>query len=158
MKKTTIGTLALAIAGLAGALAANVNLSKKASEEHKLAEKHQGIMLALDQWVAVKQDGKNLSEYFENNGYKTIAIYGMSYLGERLISELRGTEIQVAYGIDRNAANIYSEVELKTLDDDMEPVDAVIVTAISFFDEIEAEMEKKVDCPILSLEDVLYGI
>lgn len=158
MKKGTIGTALIMATGLVGAIAAGKGLNRRAEEEHQLAEKHLRIMVALDQWVAVKQEGKNLAAYFEKKGYKKIAIYGMSYLGERLLSELKDTEIQVAYGIDKNASNIYSEIEVKSLEDDLDEVDVIVVTAISFFDEIEFELEKRVDCPIVSIEDALYEI
>ena len=40
----------------------------------------------------------------------------------------------------------------------LETVDAVVVTAITFFDEIEERLSEKVDCPIISLEDILYEV
>ena len=55
----------------------------------ELAEKHLALFLMMNQWVKVKQEGKNLSCYFEKNGYKKIAIYGMSYAGETLLEELK---------------------------------------------------------------------
>lgn len=158
MKKGIIGTMALAVGGMVGAIVTGKAMNRRVNGEHKLAEKHLGIMRVFDQWVAIKQEGKNLASYFEKNGYKRIAIYGMSFLGERLLNELRNSEIQVAYGIDRNANAIYSEIEIKTLEEELEPVDVIVVTAISFFDEIEYELEKKVDCPIISIEDVLYDM
>ena len=45
-----------------------------------------------------------------------------------------------------------------SIDDDLEEVDAVVVTAITFFDEIEEKLSQKIDCPIISLEDILYEI
>lgn len=42
-------------------------------------------------------------------------------------------------------------------DDTLPDVDAIIVTAFFFFDEIEQELEDKIDCPIISIEDVVYG-
>jgi len=162
MKKGIMKAVTLAAAGMAGAAAGAIVTGKKfnhrVDEATRLSEKHFGIMLVLDHWIAVKQDGKNLAKFFEKNGYKKIAIYGMSYVGERLVNELKGSDIQVAYGIDKNAANIYSEVEIKVLEDDLEPVDIIVVTAVSFFDEIESELVKKVSCPVISIEDVLYEI
>jgi len=52
----------------------------------------------------------------------------MSYAGETLIAELKGTEIEIAYGIDRNADNIYADMDVVSVDDVLEPVDAVVVT------------------------------
>ena len=112
----------------------------------------------MNQWVKVKQEGKNLSAYFEKNGYKKIAIYGMSYAGETLVDELKETEVQIAYAIDKNANSIYSDINVITMDDNLEDVDAIVVTAITFFDEIEEQLQSKVSCPIISLEDILYEI
>lgn len=86
----------------------------------------------MKQWVEVKQEGKNLSEYFMRSGYKNIAIYGMSYAGETLVNELKDTEINVKYGIDRNADSIYGEIDVVSMEDDLEEVDAIVVTAITF--------------------------
>ena len=82
----------------------------------------------------------------------------MSYLGERLLDELKDTGIVVRYGIDKNAQNIYADVEIKSLDDELPEVDAIVVTAVYFFDEIEEELSKRVEYPIISLEDVVYGV
>ena len=40
----------------------------------------------------------------------------------------------------------------------LEKVDAIIVTAVSFFDQIEEELSEKISCPIISLEDILYEV
>ena len=112
----------------------------------------------MNQWVAVKQEGKNLADYFDKQGYKSIAIYGMSYAGERLLEELKCSDIQVQYGIDKNADNIYMDVNIVTMEDELKPVDAIVVTPIFFFDDIEEELSQKIDCPIISLEDVLYEV
>ena len=112
----------------------------------------------MNQWVKVKQEGKNLALYFEKNEYKKIAIYGMSYAGETLMDELKDTGVIVAYAIDKNADSIYADVDVMSMDDELESVDAVVVTAITFFDEIEENLSEKMDCPIISLEDILYEV
>lgn len=123
-----------------------------------MSDKHLSLFLMMNQWVKVKQEGKNLSTYFEKNGYKKIAVYGMSYAGETLFDELKNTDITIEYGIDKNADSIYMDVDVVSIDDAMEPVDAVVVTAISFFDDIKDQLSVKIDCPILSLEDILYDV
>ena len=44
------------------------------------------------------------------------------------------------------------------MQDQLTEVDAVVVTPIVFFNEIEKELSEKLDCPIISLEDILYEI
>ena len=122
------------------------------------SDKHFAMFRMMNQWVRVKQAGKNLASYFEANGYNRIAVYGMSYVGETLLDELKGTNIIVAYGIDRNAAAIYADVDVVTIEDELTKVDAVVVTAITFFEEIKAQLSTKMDCPIISLEEALHEV
>lgn len=112
----------------------------------------------LNQWLILKQEGKSLEQYFIENGYKTVAIYGMGEMGNRLYDELKDSSIELKYAVDQNAANTYSELEVFEKEDDFEDVDVMIVTAIFAFDEIEEQLNSKVDFPIISLEDVVYGV
>lgn len=123
-----------------------------------MSNKHLALFLMMNQWVRVKQEGRNLADYFERNGYQRIAVYGMSYAGETFIDELKGSKVEIAYGIDQRANSIYADVDIVPVDDVLEVVDAVVVTAITFFDEIEEKLSKKLDCPIISLEDILYEV
>lgn len=162
MKKGIIGVLSLltgaAVGAAAGAVSVGKNAGEKINSRQELADKHLALYLMMNQWVKVKQEGKNLSFYFEKNGYKKIAIYGMNYVGETLLEELKGTGVEVAYAIDKNAERIYADIDVYTPDDDLGQVDAVVVTAITFFDEIEELLSDKTDCPVISLEDVLYEV
>lgn len=158
MKKGVISILSALTGAALGAGTVGKVTGKLIGEKKSMSDKHLALFLMMNQWVKVKQEGKNLSEYFEKNGYKKIAVYGMSYAGETLIDELKNSNITVAYGIDKNTASIYADVDILSLDEDLEPADAVVVTAITFFDEIEEKLSEKVDCPIISLEDVLYEI
>lgn len=158
MKKGVIGALSLLAGGIIGAAGAGKAAGKKINAGYQMSDKHLALFLMMNQWVKVKQAGKKLSTYFEQNGYKRIAIYGMSYAGETLMEELRDTGIEVVYGIDKKAGSIYSEVNIVTMDDILEDVDAIVVTAITFYDEIEEKLSDKMDCPIISLEDILYEV
>lgn len=156
MKKGTISVLSLIIGGIGGAVGAGKLIWEKKKEMHQLSDKHLALFLMMNQWVKIKQEGKNLVSYFENNGYKHIAIYGMSYAGKTLVNELKDSEIQIEYGIDQRADNIYSDIQIVTLEDTLIGVDAIVVTAITYFEDIQAKLSNKVECPIISLEDILY--
>ena len=82
----------------------------------------------------------------------------MSYAGETLIEELKETEIEIAYGIDKKADSLYSDIDVFSMEDLLEEVDVIVVTAITFYDEIEEKLSEKVKCPIVSLEDILYEV
>ena len=158
MKKGIISVLSAITGAAVGAGIMSKSAAEKREKTKSMSDKHLALFLMMNQWVKVKQKGKNLADYFIKRGYKNIAIYGMSYAGDSLIGELKDTEVRVAYGIDRNAHRIYSDVDIFSLEEDLAEVDAVIVTAISFFDEISEKLSEKMECPILSLEDILYEI
>lgn len=158
MRKGVIGVLSLLAGATGSAIGVRKIFEKKINERQQLSDKHLALFLMMNQWVKVKQEGKNLASYFEKNEFKKIAIYGMSYAGETLVDELQGTKVQIAYGIDRKADGMYANIDIVPLEGDLEEVDAIIVTAITFFDEIENTLADKVNCPIISLEDVLYEV
>lgn len=142
----------------AGAGAVTYQKLKRQESDFKVIKKNEAILKMFNQWLILKQEGKTIEKYFAENGFRRIAVYGMSYAGERLIDDLKGTEVEVAYGIDRNADRIFSEVEIVNVEDTLQPVDAVVVTAIYNFDEIEEKLSELMDCPIISLEDIIYEI
>lgn len=162
MKKAFISAVSAlvgaAIGGVGGVLSVGKVTSGAIQSWHQRSDKHLELYLVMNQWVKVKQDGKNLSSYFEKNGYKKIAIYGMHYIGETLLDELKGTGIEVAYAIDKDANQIYTDVEIVLPEDQLGAVDAIVVTPITFFDEIKEKLVEKVSCPIISLKDILYEV
>ena len=162
MKKGTFSVISTLVGVFAGTAVGTIGTSRKMSEKINktsgMSDKHLALFLMMNQWVKVKQEGKNLSSYFEKNGYENIAIYGMSYAGETLISELKNTNVQVAFGIDKNADMIYSEVDVVRMEDNFDEVDAIVVTAVTYFDEIKEKLSNKVSCQIISLEDILYEV
>ena len=158
MKKPVLSILSALTGAAIGAGAMGKASKDRLNIVRSYRDKHLALFLMMNEWVKVKQQGKNLADFFVKNGYKKIAIYGMSYAGETLVDELKGSEVTVAYGIDKNADSLYADVEIVSMEDDLEEVDAIVVPASTFFDEIEEKLAEKVDCEIISLEDVLYEV
>lgn len=131
---------------------------KTECKTRKLSNKHFELFLMMNRWVKIKQEGKNIASYFTKNGYQKIAIYGMSYVGQTLLEELKNSEIEVAFGIDKNVDAIYTDIDIIFPDSMIKDVDAIVVTAITYYDEIVEKFRDKVYCPIISLEDILYNI
>lgn len=158
MKKPVLSILSALTGAALGAGVVGKASKDRLEVVRSYRDKHLALFLMMNEWVRVKQEGKNLATYFEKNGFKRIAIYGMSYAGETLVNELKETAVSVVYGIDKNASDMYSGVQTVSLEDDLEEVDAIVVTAITFYREIEEKLSEKVSCPIISLEDILCEI
>lgn len=156
--KTILSAISVGMGAVAGGIAVGRASAKKMDMIQEGGAKLHRLYMCFDQWLRLRQEGKNLAEYFEREGYNTVAIYGMKELGERLYDELEGTGTKVQYIIDKNADQIYADVAVKTPDEELDPVDVIIVTAVYYFDEIEDMLNEKVTCPVISLEDILYEI
>lgn len=157
--KTIISTLMGAAAGaIAAGVAAKTTSSKIISAKSETLKKVHVLYNVFDRWLQIRQEGRTLAEYFKKYNYKTVAIYGMKELGERLIDELKDSDITVSYAIDKNADQIYADVDIVAPDDELEPVDVIVVTAIYYFDEIADMLNEKVDYPVVSLEDIVYEL
>lgn len=160
MKKYTVIGIILGI--LTGSIGSGIltthlnNISIK--EKNSKINKYRGYYEILNRWLILKQEGKSLEKYFLDNDYKSIAIYGMGELGNRLYDELKSSNVEVKYAMDANYSGKYSELEIKALEDDLPQVDIIVVTAIFAFDDIENNLKRVTSSDIISLENAVYGI
>ena len=107
-------------------------------------------------WLKLVRSGKKLQSFFDDNYIKTIAIYGLNEFGKEIFYELKKLDINILYGIDKNAEKIeFDEIEIFKPEENLRAVDAVIVTPLHFFAEIEEMLDKKGVKNIVSLEDIV---
>ncbi len=145
----------LASGGTAGVLATLKRTLGSLRKERFIAEKHLKLYLMMNQWVQLKQQGRALTSYFAERGYRKIAIYGMNYVGHTLLKELENSEVHVEYAIDKNAADLKSEVKIIPPDEALPDVDIIVVTPIAYYNDIKIVLEQKVICPIVSIEGII---
>ena len=154
----------LGIGAVAGGVAGIVHYSKKSlNKSEELQGRYKAYYQLTNQWLMNKNENKGMKTYFADNNIKSIAIYGMGTLGELLYSEIKDSDVKVKYFIDKNADTLYygvDDIAVVGLDDigSQDEVDAIIVTPIFDFDEIESDMEDITNISLISLEDIVYGI
>ncbi len=113
----------------------------------------------MNRWVEIKNAGKSIAEYFKEQGYYNIAVYGMADMANRLYEDLEGTDVTIIYGIDREVCCTGARVEnVYSLHEDLPKADVIVVTPFYAFDNIKHDLETKTDCPIISIEEVLWSI
>lgn len=158
MKKVILAIVSFLAGEIAGTAVVKTLMEKDLNKRNEKANKFKGYYSMLNQWLKLKQDGKLLEDYFVHNGYKTIAIYGMGEMGLRLYGELKGSnKVEIKYAIDQGVA-LCDEIEILDLEEELPDVDVVVVTATFAYDEIQEQLIKRMDCSIVSLDDVVYEI
>lgn len=156
MKKGIISILS-SVGGAAIGMGATVYLTNKSKkQQNSYIERYRTYYDMLNQWIILKTEGRSLEEYFKNNNYNKIAIYGMGEIGCRLYEELKETNIEVKYCIDKNLDGVYSELDVFSLEDDLEEVDVIVVSPVYDFEEIEKTISETVGYSVISLEHIIY--
>ena len=134
------------------------SFSRQYLKVKEMSDKHFALYTLMDKWYEAKRKGKKVSDVLVKRGYGSIAIYGMGTVGMRLFGELDGDGIAVKYGIDRNRDIQCGGLKIVSPDMELKDIDAVIVTAVYYHEEIKKNLSSKVDCPVLSLEEILEGV
>ena len=154
-KKSSITILLSVILGTAAGYGIGRYLKKPTEKKYV---SYQVSYLMMLHWFEKKRAGIDINEYFVQRGYHNIAVYGVGNAGELLLSELDQNKVRVEYLIDRDTSKKIDGYKTYSLDDDLGPVDAIVVSAVHAFDDIECELMQKVLYPIISLDDVIYDM
>lgn len=122
-------------------------------------ERYQHSYLLLLHWIESLYLGHSVSDFFIEEGYKKIAIYGMGDLANRLMDALADSGVQILYGIDRDAAGTVCKIkDIYCLEDDFPEADVIVVTPFYAYDSIYASLHKKTNIPIISIEEVIWSL
>lgn len=160
--KKGMGAILSVLSGAAGAtIGAGITVkkfNKKVDWYEKRVDKFKSYFDVTNEWIRLKNQGKNLAEYFQKNGWSHIAIYGMGELGNRLLEELKNSDIVVEYAIDKHAEKEYAEINILEVEEELPIVDVIVITPIYVYDEVEELLAEKMNCPIVSIEDVVYTV
>ncbi len=133
---------------------------KNSQKEHinskGLAGKNDRLFKMSLKWAERNAHSNCVYDYLHNRGIKKIIIYGMHNVGQMLLDTLKDTDIDVICGIDAKADSIISFIDIVKPEDNIPDADAIIVTAVLAFPDIDEFLYDKVKCPVISLEDIIY--
>lgn len=131
--------------------------AKKVVDMKKRGDRFMSYYYLLVYWLEICQRGDSLKKYFYERNYNNIVIYGYGPIGKRLLEELRRADINVCLIVDSNLAE--EDSMLGRIEDlEKQKADVVIVTPTFAYKDIKKNIEDKVSCPIVSLDDVVYSV
>jgi hypothetical protein len=144
--------------GSSSELTADSSTENQMDEKYVQLVKYKEYFDLANRWLYLMEANKTLKDFFAYNNYNKIAIYGMGDFGKHLFEELKDTEIQVEYCIDKGIRNYKKGVQIVDPTESLSTVDAIIVTPIMEYQTIKEDLEKKINCPIISLKQVIYEL
>ncbi len=116
-------------------------------------DKYEGMFQIMHLWKQIASSDHNLSEYFVNRNYRTIAIYGKGRIGTHLENELRNTSVEILYYIDRNG--IQGKIECFTPEQDLPSCDCIVITVVTDAETIRDVLRKKGFETVKTMTEVL---
>lgn len=113
----------------------------------------------LDHWLFLKERNISPTNYFINNNFYNIAIYGMGAMAIHLIKECELNNLTVKYGIDIEHADYYTNVPIYGIYDKWPKADVIVITEKSekniFKDLLK---NQQLDIDIVTLDEVVFSI
>lgn len=119
------------------------------------SEEYRRYLLMMNQWLILKQEGKETSRYLINHGYRRVAIYGMGLYGRHIVRELAGSEVTICYGIDRKETESYMGVEIIRPEGKLKGIDLVINSALRYSSDIRDTLKDICGCEIMDLDELI---
>lgn len=112
----------------------------------------------LMDWITSLENNRSIYDCLKEKGFMNIAVYGRRGIGERLRMQLEKTDVSLKYFIDRVVYQADTgQAPIYCLDDELPMVDAIIVTPIWDYENICKLLSKKVNYPIISIQDIITG-
>ena len=126
-----------------------------ATWEQRRANKSAKMQELYHHWLLLKERGGSIVPWLAKRGYREVAVYGMGEVGRHIWAELSASSIKIKYIIDRSKKEVHFTVPIYDLRDALPKCDAVIVSVVDEYWEIARSLEGKVDCPVISLAEIV---
>ena len=120
----------------------------------RTADKNYKLYQTSIKWLRLKQSGKQISQYLSQKGCHTVAIYGMSYMGQTLADDLADGKVIALYGIDQNGGYQKWTIKIYKPSDKIKPVDLIINTTTIDNSIILHGMAKK-NIPMVAFDELI---
>lgn len=127
-------------------------------EQTGLLEKFREMFFVLNKIMEYREAGWPIGKRLKAAGIQCVAIYGDGYIGKRLMGELRQSDIETLFFIDRNAEYLTEEVPVYQLGEAPENVDAVIVSLVRGSDLVKTNLQEKYRNRVYTVKEIMEEI
>lgn len=138
----------------------NKKISENEKKENELYKREQ-LLKTYEKWIDAILAKKMISRFLLENGFGSVAIYGMGRIGRNLLKEFQNSDIKINYIIDQSmskCSNYYEGVPLYNISRGLPYVDLIIVTIPNEAENIIVELRKNSKWLAKSINDILFVI
>ena len=118
-------------------------------------DKFEHYLNILDFWMNLRENGVKLENWFIENDYRNIGLYGYGVLGKHLLRELEESSIIVSYLVDRQKNSLRAALPMYLPEDSLPEADLIVVSATFYYDDIYRQLKNNGVKNIVSLEYIM---
>lgn len=103
---------------------------------------------------------ENLTRYFNMNGYRNIAVYGVGKMGSLILRNIDTAQLESICIIDENKSACFGGMEKISVEElvDRKEMDVVLVTPLLDYPQIEAQICSICEIPVISTKELMYDM
>ena len=103
---------------------------------------------------------ENLTRYFNMNGYKNIAVYGVGKMGSLILRNIDIAQLESICIIDENKSACFGGMEKISVEElvDRKEMDVVLVTPLLDYPQIEGRICSICEIPVISTKELMYDM
>lgn len=140
------------------AISAIDGTEKLSTEQESQLQKYKLFYWVLTRWMKLKTQGISVTDILRGRGFGKIAIYGFAEIGQLLCRELRQDGLEVFYIMDRKVCESgYEDIPVYYPKAGLPKVDAVVVTAVYYYDEIRVDLTEMGFHDVISFRELVEG-
>ena len=112
------------------------------------------LMEKPELFVSLKE---NLSRYFDMNGYRNIAVYGVGKMGSLILRNVDTAQLESICIIDENKSACFDGMEKISVEElvDRKEIDVLLVTPLLDYPQIEAQICSMCEIPVVSAKELM---
>lgn len=118
-------------------------------------QRYKNYWIIFNKWLTLIETKDSISQVLHRKNINCVAIYGMGMFGRHLVDDLKKGNIHIEYIIDQQHENIVSEFPMYSLQDEIPPVELVIIAVGYDVISIKEKLVKKGFNNIISLEELI---
>lgn len=122
--------------------------------ERKRLKKFEDYFSILNNWLKLRNRGGEVQDYFLNNSFRCIGIYGMGELGKRLYEELKKGDVEIVFAMDRGGYNLPNGLKIINEREEIPAVDVIVVTPTFDYSNIENSLKQRTHNKIVSISEI----
>ncbi len=133
----------------------NAQINRRNIENVRIIENSEKKKRLYRKWIDYKRKGKCIADDLNKCGVDRVAIYGAGEIGLEILNELNNSTVEVTCFVDRYVSGPIGEIPVLRVSDDLNDVDAIIISLIDDIEETISELGEYYSIKMIKISELI---